>query len=253
MIDFVAVQAQADATGPVVIPFAFSPGALNRNVVLFAAMHHATTGILNDPILEPVTCAGVQFFGVRFSEQRGEGIPVPVRDYLWQSNPDIEPPLSGEVVIPLRPISTPHNVVAHVIGLRGAVWPGHTDDNMSGSPVGPAGISLLTPIDPFALIGVALRGDPTPGTESPGEGIVINVGDAVAGTVAGSVRGTVWLGDTSGTYRINLDSGLGLVAATALAFKGGAATGEAPEAPAEDIGLYTRFEFRARTGIVIPR
>lgn len=243
MIDFVQGYAYAETSAPIVIPYAFNSWALNRCVVMFIATHHATNGISSDPVLEPVTLDAVQMYGLREGEKQAQaefpGDPnqpkVPVRNYLYKNDPNVEPPLAGTITFPLRGAATPHNIVVHVIGMTGAIYPGKTDDTAAGSNAALIAASLvIQPEGTEPLVGFSVRGDP-PWEEAALLGTQAKLGDLIAGTGIGAVRGTVWRGDLSGNYGVQHVGALGHLylasGMTGMMFKGGADEGVAPEPP----------------------
>ena len=217
------------------IPFAFPAWALNRYLWVSIAACHSVNGRNADPILW-ARVDGVDMYLWRLPESPNEGPGVvPTRCYMYLNDPNVEPALAGTLTIGVRgnASASPHNLVVHVSGISGGVYPGKNDDVIAaGATV--AGLSLpqlFMPTPPFGgFVGVALRGNPTPPQVASMVGGVTQLAQMTAGSGFGSVRGAVWSGDDSGHYSPLFEFGAS-AAAYAFAFRGGAAEGVAPSPP----------------------
>lgn len=254
MIDFVNEYAFAEqATTPLSLPVAFSPGALNRCLWVAVAACHSTNGFSSDPMANnPPSYEGEDLILYRAAEATGEGFGVvPARDYLYLSSMLTEVPATGMLTVYLRPSALPHNLVVHVVGLKGVTAPGREDDEKAATLGTTVSLPVLSmPAPPFGgFVGCAKKGNPTPATVTAGTGIVEKLGDQVAGSGNGSVRGTVWRGDDSGLYELVASAGGGM-AATGWSLEGGLATDAVePSIPREAHSEFFKHEIRFRTGI----
>jgi len=258
VIDFNIEYSQPEATGTISIPVAFSGDSLNRIVVVFIACAHDTNGASADPVLDCLF-NGEQLFlrgaGEGFAEI-GRG---PAWAYCYSSGMATEVPAAGTLTIPLRAnlSATPTNIVVHVLGLTGAVFPGVQDNDFkNGGAAGSVTISGVAPVDFLGLMGVALRGnDSVLPTMIGADGITAKIGDATAGSGDGMVRGTVWTAVLADSWTVLSDLGAGfLVAGTAFSFKGGAPEKVIPPpSGVEPLSEYFKAEMRARTGIDLDR
>ena len=228
MIDFVNEYAFAEqATTPLLLPVAFSPSALNRCLWVQVAACHSTNGYSADPMAN----FGCEYEGEEvvlrrsaFSPNEGFGV-IPARAYLYLSQMVTEVPASGTLTVNLRPSALPHNFVVHVVGLKGVLPAGRRDDEVATSLSAALNfLGLIMPAPPFGgFAGAAVKGNPTPPTWATATGLPEQLGDAVAGSGNGSVRGTIWRGDDSGLYSL-LGSFGSPAAGTDWSLEGGAAT-----------------------------
>lgn len=255
MIDHVIEYSQPEATGTISIPVAFSEDALNRILVVFIACAHATNGASADPVLDCLY-NGEQLFLRQIGEGFGEFGAGPSWAYCYSSGMATEVPASGTLTIPLRAnfSATPTNIVVHVLGLTGAVFPGVQDSEFrNGSNAGTVTITNVAPVDFLGLMGVALRSNASGllPDQTGGEGITGKLADATAGAGVGAVRGSVWTAQLAPNWTVFCNAGAGfLVAATGFSFQGGALEKVIPPPSGrEPHSAYWKAEMRARTGI----
>jgi len=245
MVDFVVPLATANASGTLNIPYAFNSWALNRFLWVNIATCHDTNGVSADPVQDAFQ-DGQQMFNYRIGEKTTEGGKPPVRDYLYLTDPAQTTALSGTVSVQLRAgfSATPSHVVVHVVGITGAQSPWKRDDALgTGTDTVPIGVIAFG--DPYGgFAGAAARGNPTPPVLTAGAGVLQKLGDAVAGAPGeGSVRGTVWLCDTSSTWTVAA-SFSSFLAGTGFSLRGGLPAGEAPAPPEPTNALQADWEKR---------
>ncbi len=135
-------KAVAPSSSGVLVPFAFAPEALNRNMLVMAMVNENVSPSSN-PLPGTITYAGLALDSIRTAFSNDE--PGSTRVYLglyWRSMLLGDQPLSGDVVLDLAG-GVSRNLIVYAIGLRG----------IAGFPFWEARESVNSgPSLPFALV-----------------------------------------------------------------------------------------------------